>query len=167
MLNHTSGICPEAIGAANDGTWEYILGYSGDERTAKLAFDPGAACGYSTHALHHAALVCETVTGKSYDQFAIDALFRAIGCEHWWFQHYDGGPKYGRHPSHGVGMPASDLARIAYCMLRGGRYTTPPGGRKTSLFWPPGAAVRISFLGGPSRKKPAVPMRVRPPCTCN
>jgi hypothetical protein len=35
--------------------------------SAKLAFDPGAACGYSTHALHHAALVCETVTGKPYD----------------------------------------------------------------------------------------------------
>jgi CubicO group peptidase (beta-lactamase class C family) len=122
LLNHTSGICPEAIGAPNDGTWEYILGHSGDQRTAKLAFDPGAACGYSTHALHHAALVCETVTGKPYDQFAIEALFRPIGCEHWWFQHYDGGPKYGKHPSHGMGMPARDLARIAYCMLRAGRW---------------------------------------------
>jgi CubicO group peptidase (beta-lactamase class C family) len=122
LLNHTSGICPEAIGAPNDGKWEYILGHSGDERTAKLAFDPGSACGYSTHALHHAALVCETVTGKPYDQFAIAALFKPIGCEHWWFQHYDGGPKYGKHPSHGMGMPARDLARIAYCMLRGGRW---------------------------------------------
>jgi CubicO group peptidase (beta-lactamase class C family) len=122
LLNHTSGICPEAIGAPNDGTWEYILGHSGDERTAKLAFDPGAACGYSTHALHHAALVCETITGKPYDQFAIEALFKPIGCEHWWFQHYEGGPKYGKHPSHGMGMPARDLARIAYCMLRAGRW---------------------------------------------
>ena len=122
MLNHTSGICPEAIGAPNDGTWEYILGHSGDKRTAKLAFDPGAACGYSTHALHHAALVCETVTGKPYDQFAIEALFKPIGCEQWWFQHYDGGPKYGKHPSHGIGMPARDLARIGYCMLRAGRW---------------------------------------------
>ncbi len=26
LLNHTSGICPEAISAPNDGTWEYILG---------------------------------------------------------------------------------------------------------------------------------------------
>src|SRR6185312_3010229 len=32
LLNHTSGICPEAIGARNDGTWEYILGHSGDAR---------------------------------------------------------------------------------------------------------------------------------------
>jgi Beta-lactamase len=53
-----------------------ILGHSGDARTAKLAFDPGTACGYSTHALAHAALVCETVTGKPYDQFAIEALFK-------------------------------------------------------------------------------------------
>lgn len=122
LLNHTSGICPEATGARNDGTWEYILGHSGDERTAKLAFDPGTACGYSTHALAHAALVCETVTGKPYDQFAIEALFKPIGCEHWWFQYYDGGSDIGRHPSHGMGMPARDLARIGHCMLRNGKW---------------------------------------------
>jgi CubicO group peptidase (beta-lactamase class C family) len=122
LLNHTSGICPEATGAKNDGNWEYILGHSGDARTAKLAFDPGTACGYSTHALTHAALVCETVTGTPYDQFAIEALFKPLGIEHWWFQYYEGGPNYGRHPSHGLGMPARDLARIAYCMTRNGRW---------------------------------------------
>lgn len=122
LLNHTSGICPEATGAPNDGRWDYVLGHSGDDRTAKLAFDPGAGCGYSTHALAHAALVCETVTGQPYDRFAIEALFKPIGIEHWWFQFYEGGEKYGRHPSHGMGMPARDLARIAYCMLRGGRW---------------------------------------------
>ena len=122
LLNHTSGICPEATGAPNDGTWEYILGHTGDERTARLAFDPGTGCGYSTHALAHAALVCETVTGMPYDQFAIQALFKPLGIEHWWFQFYQGGEKYGRHPSHGLGMPARDLARIAYCMMRGGRW---------------------------------------------
>jgi CubicO group peptidase (beta-lactamase class C family) len=122
LLNHTSGICPEATGAPNDGTWEYVLGHSGDERTARLAFAPDTGCGYSTHAFSHAALVCETVTGKPYHQFAIEALFKPIGVEHWWFQFYDGGEGVGRHPSHGVGMPARDLARIAYCMLRGGRW---------------------------------------------
>ncbi len=122
LFNHTSGICPEAIGAPNDGSWEYILGHSGDKRTERLAFDPGSGCGYSTHALAHAALVCETVTGKPYDQFAIEALFKPIGAEHWWFQYFDGGPTIGRHPSHGMGMPARDLARIGYCMLRGGRW---------------------------------------------
>jgi len=122
LFNHTSGICPEALGAPNDGTWEYILGHTGDARTAKLAFDPGTASGYSTHALHHAALVCETVTGMPYDRFAIQALFKPIGAEHWWFQYYAGGEKYGRHPSHGMGMPARDLARIAYCLLQGGRW---------------------------------------------
>src|SRR5208283_4569485 len=30
LLNHTSGICPEATGAPIDGTWEYVLGHSGD-----------------------------------------------------------------------------------------------------------------------------------------
>jgi CubicO group peptidase (beta-lactamase class C family) len=122
LLNHTSGICPEATGAPNDGSWEYILGHTGDARTAKLAFDPGTGCGYSTHALAHAALVCETVTGKPYDVFAIEALFRPLGIEHWWFQYYDGGERIGRHPSHGLGLPARDLARIAYCLLRGGRW---------------------------------------------
>ena len=122
LLNHTSGLCPEATGARNDGTWDYLLGHSGDARTEKLAFDPGTACGYSSHALAHAALVCESVTGKPYDQFAIAALFKPIGVEHWWFQFYDGGEKYGRHPSHGLGLPARDLARVAYCMVRGGRW---------------------------------------------
>ncbi|OHB79795.1 MAG: hypothetical protein A2Z25_03590 [Planctomycetes bacterium RBG_16_55_9] len=122
LLNHTSGLCPEATGARNDGTWQYILGHSGDEQTAKLAFDPGTACGYSTHALAHAALVCETVTGKPYDEFAVEALFKPVGCEHWWFQYYNGGQEIGRHASHGMGMPARDLARIAYCMLRNGKW---------------------------------------------
>ena len=122
LVNHTSGICPEATGAKNDGTWEYVLGLSGDPLTARLAFDPGTACGYSTHALHHASLVCETVTGKPYDQFAIEALFKPLGIEHWWFQYFDGGPNIGRHPTHGLGMPARGLARIAYCMLRDGRW---------------------------------------------
>lgn len=122
LLNHTSGICPEATGAKNDGTWEYVLGHTGDPNTAKLAFDPGTACGYSTHAFHHASLVCETVTGKPYDEFAVEALFKPVGCERWWFQRFEGGEKYGKHPSHGLGMPARDLARIAYCMLRGGRW---------------------------------------------
>lgn len=122
LLNHTSGLCPEATGAPNDGTWQYVLGLSGDPRTARLAFDPGAACGYSTHALHHASLVCETVTGKPYDRFAVEALFKPLGIEHWWFQYFDGGETIGRHPTHGLGMPARDLARIAYCMLRGGRW---------------------------------------------
>ena len=122
LLNHTSGICPEATGAPNDGSWDYILGHTGDRRTARLAFDPGTACGYSTHALAHAALVCETVTGKPYDQFAIEALFKPLGIEHWWFQFFDGDKKHGRHPSHGLGMPARDLARIAYSMAHGGRW---------------------------------------------
>jgi CubicO group peptidase (beta-lactamase class C family) len=125
LLNHTSGICPEATGARNEGPWKHVLGHDGDPLTSKLAFDPGTRCGYSTFALYHAALVCENVTGKPYDQFAIDALFIPIGCEHWSFEYFDGGgkdgdAKYGRHPSHGLGMPARDLARIAYCMLRGG-----------------------------------------------
>ena len=122
LFNHTSGICPEATGASNNGTWEYILGHSGDPKTAKLAFDPGVGSGYSTHAFHHASLVCENVTGMPYDQFAIRVLFKPLGIEHWWFQYFDGGKKYGRHPSHGMGMSARDLARIAYCMLHGGRW---------------------------------------------
>jgi CubicO group peptidase (beta-lactamase class C family) len=112
LLNHTSGICPEATGAKNEGTWQYVLGHTGDPKTAMLAFDPGTACGYSTLALHHASLVCETVTGKPYDQFAIEALLRPIGCEHWWFEFFDGDAQHGRHPSHSIGLPARDLARM-------------------------------------------------------
>jgi CubicO group peptidase (beta-lactamase class C family) len=121
LFNHTSGLSPEANGSPNDGTWDYVLGQSGDERTARLAFDPGTGCGYSTNAISHASLVCENVTGVPYDEFAIKHLFEPLGCEKWWFQYYES-EKHGRHPSHGLGMPARDLARIAYCMLRGGEW---------------------------------------------
>ena len=122
LLNHTSGICPEATGAPNDGKWDYLMGHSGDPRTALLAFDPGTGCGYSTHALTHAALVCETVTGMPYDEFAIAALFKPLGIEHWTFQYFDGPEGYGHHATHGIGMPARDLARIGYCMLHRGMW---------------------------------------------
>lgn len=126
LLNHTSGLCPEATGAPNDGSWDYILGHTGDPRTATLAFDPGTACGYSTHALDHAGLVCEGVTGQPYDAFAIDALFKPLGIEHWTFSSHEGfrdaaSPER-RHASHGLGLPARALARVAYCLLHDGRW---------------------------------------------
>lgn len=121
LLNHTSGICPEALGARNDGPWDYVLGHSGDSRTSQLAFEPGTACGYSTHGFVHASLVCETVTGVPYEQFAEKALFKPLGIETWWFQYYDGG-QVGKKPSHGLGLPARELARIGYCMLHDGRW---------------------------------------------
>lgn len=61
------------------------------------------------------------VTSKPYDEFAIESLFKPLGIEHWRFQYLDD-EKIGRHPSHGLGMPARDLARIAYCMIRNGRW---------------------------------------------
>ena len=70
LLNHTSGITPEATGARNQGRWQHVLGHDGDPLTARLAFDPGTKCGYSSFALYHASLVCENVTGKPYDEFA-------------------------------------------------------------------------------------------------
>jgi CubicO group peptidase (beta-lactamase class C family) len=121
LLNHTSGISPEALGGRNDGPWDYILGHSGDPRTERLAFDPGTACGYSTHGFVHASLVCETVTGMPYDQFTKEALFEPLGIEQSWFQYYDGG-SVGKKPSHGLGLPAREMARIGYCMLHGGRW---------------------------------------------
>lgn len=122
LLNHTSGITPEGYGIANRQKWEYILGHGGDGRTAKLFFDPGATLEYSTHGLDHAALVCENVTGKPYDQFAIESLLRPLGIERWWFEILEGDEKHGNHASHTMGLSARDMARIAYCMLRNGRW---------------------------------------------
>lgn len=113
-------MAPEYTGARNSGPWEYVLGHSGDPKTAKLAFDPGTDLGYSTHGLYHAALVCESVTGVPYDKFAIGKLLKPLGIEKWWFEYFDG--KIGRHPSHALGLPARESARICYCMLHGGRW---------------------------------------------
>ena len=122
LLNHTSGITPEGYGIANEQKWEYILGHGGDGRTAKLFFEPGTTLEYSTHGLYHAALVCENVTGKGYDQYAIEALLKPLGIERWWFDILQGDEKHGNHASHAMGISARDLARIAYCMLRNGRW---------------------------------------------
>jgi CubicO group peptidase (beta-lactamase class C family) len=122
LLNHTSGIAPEATGARNQGPWEYVLGHSGDPKTAQLAFDPGTDLGYSTHAFYHTALLIEHVTGMQYDQWTVETLFKPLGIEKWWFEFFDGGEKYGRHATHALGLPAREMARIAYSMLRAGRW---------------------------------------------
>jgi CubicO group peptidase (beta-lactamase class C family) len=127
LLNHTSGIVGEwwqikDRGVKNNGPWEWVLGHSGDWRTEKLMFKPGTDLEYSTHGLYHAALVCEGVTGMPYDQFTIEHLFKPIGIETWWFELFEGDSKHGRHPSHALGLPAREMARIGYCMLREGRW---------------------------------------------
>jgi len=122
LLNHTSGITPEGYGIANVQKWEYILGHGGDGRIAKLFFDPGTTLEYSTHGLYHAALVCEAVTGKDYDQYCREHLLQPLGIERTWFQILEGDARQGNHASHSLGMPAREMARIAYCMLRNGRW---------------------------------------------
>jgi len=123
LLNHTSGITPEGYGIRNRGSWEYILGHGGDGKTAKLFFAPGTDLQYSTHALYHASLVCENVAGKPYDQFAIEYLLKPLGIEKWRFRTLEGDKQHGgNHPSHAVGLPAREMARIAYCMMRNGKW---------------------------------------------
>ena len=122
LLNHTSGITPESYGIANVQKWEYILGHGGDGKTAKLFFDPGTTLEYSTHGLYHAALVCENVTGQPYDQYCIEHLLKPLGIERWWFQFLHGDAQHGNHASHTLGLPAREMARIAYCMLHDGRW---------------------------------------------
>jgi CubicO group peptidase (beta-lactamase class C family) len=104
LLNHTSGITPEGYGIANRQRWEYILGHGGDGRTANLFFELGTTLEYSTHGLYHAALVCEKVTGKRYDQYAIEALLKPVGIEKWWFEILEGDEKHGNHASHTMGV---------------------------------------------------------------
>lgn len=122
LLNHTSGITPESTKVPNRGPWELIVGHAGDERNQRLAFDPGTDLDYGTHAFYHASLLCEHVTGQPYDQFAIEHLLRPIGIETWWFEMIDGDERHGRHPSHAIGLPARELARIGYCLLNDGRW---------------------------------------------
>ena len=126
LSNHTSGMTPKPR-AKNQGPWQHVLGRDGDPLTAKMAFDPGTKCGYSTLRLYHASLVCENVTGKPYDQFAIETLFRPIGVEHWTFEDFEGGGpdgnvRYGRHRRTAWACRRATSARMAYCLFRGGRW---------------------------------------------
>ncbi len=122
LLNHTSGITPERSGLKNQEPWEHILGHVPGDPAATLAFGPGTDLGYSTHALYHAALVCERVAGVPYDRFATEVLLKPLGIERWWFETITGDARHGTHASHALGLPARALARIAYCLLRGGRW---------------------------------------------
>lgn len=140
LLNHTSGITPEGYGVANVQKWEYILGHGGDGKTAQLFFDPGTTLEYSTHGLYHAALVCEKVTDQPYDQYCTDHLLKPLGIERWWFQILQGDAQHGNHASHTLGLPAREMARIAYCMLHKGRW----GGRQVVPGW------FIEQTGGPT-----------------
>jgi CubicO group peptidase (beta-lactamase class C family) len=65
LLNHTSGICPEATGAPTTGRGSIFLGTTATNARQTLAFDPGTGCGYSTIALAHAALVCRERHGQT------------------------------------------------------------------------------------------------------
>ena len=127
LLNHTSGFVGEwwqnkERFVKNHGLWQWILGHCGDWKTEKLIFEPGTDLEYSTHGLYHAALVCEGVTGMSYDRFTIEYLFKPLGIEKWWFEYFNGDQKLGSRPSHSLALSARDMARIAYCMLRNGKW---------------------------------------------
>jgi CubicO group peptidase (beta-lactamase class C family) len=127
LLNHTSGLVGEwwqnkERFVKNHGPWEWVLGHSGDWKTEKLLFEPGTDLEYTTHGLYHAALLCEGVTGLPYDRFTIEQLFKHLGIEKWWFEYFTGDQKHGKHPSHSLALSARDMARIAYCMLRNGKW---------------------------------------------
>ena len=122
LFNHTSGITPESSGITNQGPWEHILGHVEGDPAGTLFFDPGTDLGYSTHALYHASLVGEHVTGMPYDRFTAERLLAPLGIERWWFEVIQGDARHGSHPSHAIGLPARALARIAYCLLHGGRW---------------------------------------------
>jgi CubicO group peptidase (beta-lactamase class C family) len=122
LLNHTSGLTPESTGHRNTGPWELALGLTGNDKTARLAFAPGTDWDYTTHGFYHAALVCETVTGRPYDEYATERLLRPLGIERSWFEFFDGRAGIGRHPTHALGLPARESARIAWCLLKGGRW---------------------------------------------
>jgi CubicO group peptidase (beta-lactamase class C family) len=109
-------------GVKNHGPWAWVLGHSGDWRTEQLQFDPGTDLEYTTHAFYHCALLCEGVTGQPYAAFAIQHLFQPLGIERWRFDCLEGDERHARHPSHALSLPAREMARIAYCMLRGGRW---------------------------------------------
>lgn len=120
LLNHTSGITPESRRVTNKVSWDIVLGYEGSSLNQRLAFNPGTNLDYTTHAFYHAALVLENVTGQRYDRFTIDHLLKPLGIETWQFTVKTG--SIGTHADHGMGLPAREMARIAYCMLRGGKW---------------------------------------------
>jgi CubicO group peptidase (beta-lactamase class C family) len=134
VFRHTSGILPEAKGDVRGGTnWDflsYTVGHDPDyPNSAPLYFDPGTpqcpwgnlglTTGYSSVAFNHLTFVIRRITGVSAGWYLRRRLLEPIGIRTVRIESVQG---YEWPASAGLHMTARDYARVAYLMLRHGRW---------------------------------------------
>lgn len=129
IFRHTSGILPESVGDTREGTdWDfqlYTVGRDGDyPESEPLYFDPGTDNDYSSVAYNHLSLVFRNATGLLAEDYLRQALLDPIGVGDVSYRQMTGMGDYEWACSGQTGprLTTRDYARLAYLMLRDGRW---------------------------------------------
>jgi hypothetical protein len=129
IFRHTSGILPESVGDTREGAdWDfqlYTVGRDSDyPESAPLQFDPGSQSDYSSVAYNHLSLVFRNATGQLGADYLRQELLDPIGFGAVSYRQMTGMGDYEWACSGQTGprMTTRDYARLAYLMLRDGRW---------------------------------------------
>jgi CubicO group peptidase (beta-lactamase class C family) len=129
VFKHRSGILPESVGETRWGAdWDfrsYTVGLDPDyTESAKLLFDPGSDYDYSSVSFNHLSLVFRNITGMKSSEYLWHKMLEPIGFGPVSYWEHEGMGDYEWAPSGQTGpkMTTRDYARLAYLLLRGGRW---------------------------------------------
>ncbi|MFC2076547.1 serine hydrolase domain-containing protein [candidate division KSB1 bacterium] len=129
LFKHRSGILPESAGDTRWGPdWDfrsYTVGHDPDyPKSAKLLFDPGTDYDYSSVSFNHLSLVFRNITGVKSSEYLWQKMLEPIGFGEVSYWDHEGMGDYDWAPSGQTGpkMTTRDYARLAYLLLRSGRW---------------------------------------------
>lgn len=93
----------------------------GKENTIRLWCEPGGGYSYATSSIHLASIMLRHVAGMELEQFVAERLADPLGWGHWGWGYRR--PEIPHTPGGGgIALRATDMLRVAYLMLREGRW---------------------------------------------
>jgi len=129
IFRHTSGILPESVGDTRQGEdWDFQMYTIGrDENhpeSAQLCFEPGSKDDYSSVSYNHLTLVFRNATGILAKDYLWKEMLKPIGFGEISYMRHTGMGDYHWACSGQTGprMTTRDYTRLAYLMLREGRW---------------------------------------------
>ena len=129
IFQHTSGILPESVGDTRQGEdWDFQMYTVGRDanypESASLCFDPGSKSDYGSVPYNHLTLVFRNATGMLAKDYLWKKILEPIGFGEVSYMHPTGMGDYYWACSGQTGprMTTRDYARLAYLMLKEGRW---------------------------------------------
>ena len=95
-----------------DNSIDYVLGFD-------LIDQPGTMYNYKDCDPHILSAIVQKTTGKPLDEFGQEVLFEPLGITNYYWHRYSDGVTLG---SWGILTTPRELAKVAQCVLDGGRY---------------------------------------------